>query len=167
MTRQPVFFNCCLLKVKQNRQTQLKAITTESKGRSASRESAATDELQYLLDFNSSVCHGMAKSMEYLTVFVNMANTTLYRRDSYLSYLKPRIKADTLNALRTAPYSVIKQTEEGKAAYDKGHSGCMYKNSRYHPYERLERKSDSKQQDRPVWKNISPHGQHRKGKGKQ
>ena len=47
----------------------------------------------------------MAKSMEHLTdfVFVNMANTTLLRRDSYLSYLKAGVKADTLNALRSAP----------------------------------------------------------------
>ena len=46
----------------------------------------------------------MAKSMEHLTdfVFVNMANLTL-RRDSYLSYLKAGIKADTLAALRMAP----------------------------------------------------------------
>ena len=35
-------------------------------------------------------------------VFVTMANTTLLRRDSYLAYLKAGVKADTLNALRTA-----------------------------------------------------------------
>ena len=65
-----------------------------------------TDELQYLLDFNSSICQPMAKSMEHLMdfVFVNMANLTLNRRDSSLSYLKAGIKADTLVALRAAPY---------------------------------------------------------------
>ena len=47
----------------------------------------------------------MARAMEHLTdfVFVNVANTTLMRRDSYLSYLKAGVKADTLNALRAAP----------------------------------------------------------------
>ena len=86
-------------------QTQLRAIRTESKGKSASRISSATDELQFLLNFNASVCHAMAKAMEHLTdfVFVNMANTTLLRRDSYLSYLKAGVKADTLNVLRSAP----------------------------------------------------------------
>ena len=61
-------------------QTQLRAIRTESKGKAASKVSAATDELQFLLDFNASVCHAMAKSMEHLTdcAFVNMANTTLH-----------------------------------------------------------------------------------------
>ena len=80
------------------------------------------DELQFLLDFNSSVCEAMAKSMEYLTefVFVTMANTTLIRRDSYLAYLKASVKADTLNALCTAPLhldtlfpdNVVKRAEE-------------------------------------------------------
>ena len=51
-------------------QTQVKAIRTESKGKSAVKVSVATGELQYLLDFNSSVCQDMAKSMEHLTDFV-------------------------------------------------------------------------------------------------
>ena len=88
-------------------QSQLKDIRVESRGKSAAKVSTAVDELQYLLDFNSSVCQAMAKSMEHLTdfVFINLANTTLLRRDSYLQYLKAGVKADTLNALRTAPYS--------------------------------------------------------------
>ena len=53
-------------------------------------------------------------------MFVNIANTTLLRRDSYLFYLKAGVKADTLNALRSAPLeldtlfpdAVIKQAEE-------------------------------------------------------
>ena len=72
-------FNRCLLKIQQNMNTQLKAIRVESKGKTLARVSSAVDELQFLLDFNSSVCQAMAKSMEHLTefVFVNMANTTL------------------------------------------------------------------------------------------
>ena len=164
-------FNRCLLKVQQNMQTQLKAIRTESKGKAASRVLSATDELQFLLDFNSSVCHAMAKAMEHLTdfIFVNMANTTLLRRDSYLSYLKAGVKADTLNALRSAPLeldTLIKQAEEDIAAFDRNRSGSVYKKGRYHPYERQDRKSDSKKQDQPAWKNISFHGQHRRGKDK-
>ena len=76
----------------------------------------------------------MAKSMEHLTdfVFVNMANLTLIRRDSYLLYSKAGIKADTQAAQRTAPPppplhlntlfhdSVIKQAEEDIANFDKG-----------------------------------------------
>ena len=170
-------FNRCVLKVQQNMHTQLRTIRTESKGKAASKVSAATDKLQFLLDFNSSVCQAMAKAMEHLTdfVFVNMANTTLLRRDSYLSYLKAGVKADTLNALRSAPLeldtlfpdSVIKQAEEDIANFDRNRSWSVYKKGRYHPYERQDRKSDPKKQDRPAWKNISSHSQYRRGKGKQ
>ena len=146
-------------------QSQLKAIRVEHKGKSSSKLSTATEELQFLMDFNSSICQAMAKSMEHLTdfVFVNMANVTLLRRDSYLAYLKPGIKADTLAALRTAPLhistlfpdTVLKQAEEDISNYDKGRSGSAYKKGCYHPYERQESKSDTRKQDRPVWKNLS------------
>ena len=157
-------------------QTQLRAIRTDSKGKASSKVSAATEELQFLLDFNASVCHAMAKSMEHLTdfVFVNLAKTTLLRRDSYISYLKAGVKADTLNALRSAPLqldtlfpdNVIKQAEDDIANFDKRCSGSIYKKGCYHPYERQDRKPDSKKQDRAAWKNLSSHGGHRRGKGK-
>ena len=96
------------------------------------------------------------------------------RRDSYLSYLKAGVKADTLNALRAAPLDldtlfldkIVKLAEEDIAAFDRNHSGSVYKKGRYHPYEKHDKKPDSTRQDRPAWKNISSHGQHRRGKGK-
>ena len=144
-------------------QSQLKAIRVGHKGKSFSKLSTATEELQFLMDFNSSICQAMAKSMEHLTDFVNMANVALLRRDSYLAYLKAGIKADTLAALRTAPLhistlfpdTVLKQAEEDISNYDKGRSGSVYKKGRYHPYEHQESKSDTRKQDRPAWKNLS------------
>ena len=168
-------FNRCLMKVQQDMQSQLKAIRLEHKGKSSSKLSTATEELQFLMDFNSSICKAMAKSMEHLTdsVFVNMANVTLLRRDSYLAYLKAGIKADTLAALRTAPLHIstlfpdtaLKQAEEDISKYDKGRSGSVYKKGCYHPYERQESKSDNRKQDRPAWKNIS-RGHNNRSKGK-
>ena len=168
-------FNRCFVKVQQEMQSQLKAIRVENKGKSASKLSAATEKLQFLMDFNSSICQAMAKSMEHLTdfVFVNMANVTLLRRDSYLAYLKVGIKADTLSALRTAPLhlptlfpdSVIKQAEEDIASYDKGRSGSVYKKGCYHPYEHPESKPDNRKEDRPAWKNLSL-GHNKRSKGK-
>ena len=87
-------------------QTQLKAIWTDlSRGKPSTKVSIATDELQYLMDFNASISQTMAKTMEHLSdfIFVSVANLTLARRDSYLSYLKTAIKPDTLAALRNAP----------------------------------------------------------------
>ena len=155
--------------------SQLKAIRVESKGKTPAKVSLAVDELQFLLDFNSSVCQAMAKSLEHLTkfIFVNMTNATLFRRDSYLAYLKAAVKADTLNALLTAPLhldtlfpdSTVKKAEENIAAFDKGRSGSVYKGHRYHPYERQESRSDKKQ-GRPAWKHLS-RSQRKKSKGKQ
>ena len=169
-------FNSCLLKIQENMNNQLKAVKVESKGKTAAKVSSAVDELQFLLDFNSSVCQAMAKSMEHLTefLFVTMANTTLLRRDSYLAYLKASVKADTLHALRTAPLhldtlfpdSVVKRAEEDITSFDKGRSTSVYKGRRYHPYERQDSRSD-KQQGRPAWKNLSRTQRRKNNKGKQ
>ena len=168
-------FNRCLVKVQQDIQSQLKTIRSEQKGKSASKVTEATEEMQFLLDFNASICQAMAKSMEHLTdfVFVTMANTTLLRRDSYLAYLKAGIKADTMAALRTAPLhlstlfpdSVLKQAEEDISASEKGRSVSTYKKNRFHPYERPETKPDNRQPDRPAWKNLS-RGHNKRNKGK-
>ena len=121
-------FNRCLLKVQENMHSQLKAIRTDlSKGKCSSKVSTAV-ELQYLTDFNSSIFQAMAKTMEHLSdfVFVTVANSTLARRDAYLSHLKSGIKPDTLAALRTAPLQmttlfpdeVLKQAEQDIATFE-------------------------------------------------
>ena len=52
---QAAAFNRCLYKVQDNMQSQMRAIKTElSKGKSSTKVSGATDELQFLMDFNSS-----------------------------------------------------------------------------------------------------------------
>ena len=152
-------FNRCLLKVQQNMGTQLKAIRVESKGKAPTKASAAVDELQFLLDFNASVCQSMAKAVEHLTefVFVNMANATLLRRDSYMAYLKAGVKADTLNALRTSPLhldtlfpdSCVKKAEEDITDFDRNKSGSVYKSRRYHPYERQDKGRTENKTSRP------------------
>ena len=158
-------------------QTQLKVVKSElSKGKSSERVSQAASELQFLLNFNSSITQAMAKTLEHLTdfIFVTVANTTLIRRDSYLSHLKMGIKPDTLAALRTGPLhtatlfsdTVLKQAEQDIANFEsKGqiHSG---KKDRFHPYERQDKRSDYKKSDRPAWKNIGNRGQSKKNNGK-
>ena len=97
-------------------------IRGESKGKGSKKISEASDELQFLMNFNSSITQTAAKAMEHLTdfVFITMGNSTLARRDAYLSPLKNGIKPDTFAALRTAPLqigtlfpdSIIKRAEE-------------------------------------------------------
>ena len=94
---QSASFNRCLFKVQQEMQTQLKIIRSESKGKTSKKVSEASDELQFLMNFNNSITQAAAKAMEHLTdfVFVTMGNVTLARRDSYLSHIKNGVKSDS------------------------------------------------------------------------
>ena len=73
--------------------------------KSAGKVGAATEELQHLMNFSTSVTQCVAKAMEHLSdfAFVSMANMTLVRRDSYLAHVKFGLKQDTLTDLRQAP----------------------------------------------------------------
>ena len=120
--------------------------------------SEAAEELQFLMEFNSSITQAAAKAMEHLTdfVFLTMGNITLTRRDSYLSHLKNGIKPDTFAALRTGPLHiatlfaepVVKKAEEEIALYDsKSHPApatTARAKNRYHPYEKSDRRAGRK-----------------------
>ena len=176
---QAASFNRCLFKVQQNMQEQCKIVRSESKGKSSSEVSTAMEEMQYLMNFNSSICQAAAKSMEHLTefVFISMGNLTLARRDSYLTHIKTGVKPDTSAGLHTAPIHIatlfpdhlIKKAEEEIVHFEsKGQSSSTKSKGRYHPYERPDRKADRKssfKQDKPSWKNIG-RAQHKRGRGK-
>ena len=57
-------------------QEQLKVLRVESKCSRFKQGSSAADELQYLMDFNSSITQAAAKTMEHLSefVFISMKN---------------------------------------------------------------------------------------------
>ena len=155
---------------------QLKVLKSEQKGKGSAKVSPAVEELQYLLDFNASFSQAAAKSMEHLSefVFITMGNLTLVHKDAYLGHLRTGIKQDTLTALRAAPlhistlfpYATIKRAEEDIAQFDsKSHSTSGHSKGRFHPYERVDKRSSSKdsRQDKPAWKTIGKK-QYRKGK---
>ena len=95
-----------LSKVLQGMQTQLRILQSEqAKGKLAGKVGAATEELQYLMNFSTSITQCVPKAMEHLSdfTFVSMANLTLFRRDSHLAHVKSALKQDTLAALSQAP----------------------------------------------------------------
>ena len=76
-------------------ETQLMVIQSViSKGKSSSKLHQAADELDYLITFNRSITQAVACTMQDLSdgVFINVANLTLARRDSYLESIKAGIK---------------------------------------------------------------------------
>ena len=154
---QSASFNRCLFKVQQEMQAQLKTIRGEAKGKASKKVLEASDELQFLMNFNKSITRAAAKAMEHLTyfVFVTMGNVTLARRDSYLSHIKNGVKSDTLAALRSAllqlgtlfPDAVIKRAEEEISLHDsKNQSSAAYARgkNRFHPYERVDKKFEGR-----------------------
>ena len=160
-------------------QEQFKTVRSKSKGKSSSKVSTAMEEMQYLMNFNSSICQAAAKTMEHLTefVFISMGNLTLARRDAYLTHIRTGVKPDTLAGLHMAPIHIatlfpdhlIKKAEEEIVQYEsKGQSSNAKNKGRYHPYERPDRKTDRKasfEHGKPASMNIGK-AQHKRSRGK-
>ena len=174
---QAAAFNRCLYKVQDNMQSQIKTLKSElSRGKSSGKFTQAIDELQFLQNFNASITQSMAKTLEHLTdfVFVTVANTTLARRDAYLSPLKMGIKPNTLAALYTGPLhiatlfpdSALKQAKQDISNFENKGPAQSGKKGRYHPYERSEKRGEYKKPDQPAWKNIGNRGHNKRGRGK-
>ena len=159
--------------------TQLKTLRLDSKGKSSDKKKQAVNELGYLTTFNQSISQAMARTMQDLSegVFINMANFTLARRDSYLDYLHAGVKQDTVNALRTSPVHlnalfpdqlITKAEEEISRSEERRSSGTSHwHQGRFHPYaagDKLTGHHDRK--NLPAWKQIKDKQQARKGRGK-
>ena len=176
---QAASFNRCLFRVQKDMQNQLRNLRSDCKGKGSSKSSNTMDELKYLMDFNSSITQAAAKIMEHLSefVFISMGSLTLARRDAYLTHVKSGIKSDTIAALRTAPLhiptlfpdSVIKRAEEEISHFEsRGQSSSSRSKAWFHPYDRPDKKSDRRQDnkgDKPAWKSIGK-GRYRKPRGK-
>ena len=67
---QTASFNRCLFKVQSDMQTQIKVIRGENKGKGSNKMAEAAEELQFLMEFNSSITQAAAKAVEHLTDFV-------------------------------------------------------------------------------------------------
>ena len=159
---------------------QLKIIQgVTAKGKSSSKLHQATDELDFLVTFIRSITQAMARTMQDLSdgAFINVANLTLARWDSYLDFVRTGIKQDTLMSLRSAPlhmsalfldHIISKAEEEIRHFEDKRTRGPSRKAPRYHPYAQSvkPRPQDTEQKSAlPAWKQIRRHG-HRSNRGK-
>ena len=145
-------FNRCMFKVQQDKNSQLKTVRLESKGKGSTKSSEALDELQHLMEFNSSITQSAAN-------------------DNWEPYPGPMrclplnsIKHDTLAALHTSPLQFATlfpdsyQERRGRNAYydSKVKSASIAKGKgRFHPYERSEKRSEGRSDSRPdrqAWK---------------
>ena len=112
-------------------------------------------------------------------VFVNMANLTLARRDSYLEYLRTGVKQDTITALCTSPLhtcslfldQLLLKAEEEVSRSEERRSACSShrKPLRFHPYAASTAKSSHQPDWKsgvPAWKQIRDRQHSKKGCGK-
>ena len=78
-----------------------------NKGKAPKEVSTAVSELKDLTAFHQNVSVAMGTALQHLadSLFVQMSNLILLRRDSYLDHVKNGIKPDTYNQLRNAPLS--------------------------------------------------------------
>ena len=76
-----------------------------NKGKAPKEVSAALSDLKDLTAFHQNVSVAMGTALQHLadSLFVQMSNLILLRRDSYLDHVKNGIKPDTYNQLRNAP----------------------------------------------------------------
>ena len=159
--------------------TQLKTLRLDSKGKSSEKMKQAVNELEYLTIFNRSISQAMARTMQDLSkgVFINMANFTLARRDSYLDYLHAGVKQDTVNALRMSPVHlnalfpeqlIAKAEEEISKSEERHSSGTSHRQqNRFHPYPASDKSTGhhDRKSTLPAWKQIKDKQQARKGRG--
>ena len=128
----------------------------------------AVSEMEYLTTFNRSISQAMARTMQDLSegIFINMANFTLARRDSYLDYLHAGVEQDTVNALRTSPVHlnalfpdqlITNAEEEISRNEERRSSGTSHRQqNRFRPYPASDRSTShhDRKPTLPAWKQI-------------
>ena len=106
----------------------------------------------------------MQRTMQDLSegIFISMANLTLAHRDSYLEFIRGRVKPYTLTALRTAPVHLnslfpdsllVKAEDEISRSEERHSSGSSNrKPGLFHPYI----SSSGRSTHQPDWKPSTP-----------
>ena len=140
----------------------------------------AIRDLKDLSAFHSSVSVALGTAFQHLadSLFVQLANFGLLRRDSYLEHVKPGLKSDTWNKLRNAPlftYGLFPEEDKHESSRSApGPGSGTYQHSkkqhfRYHPYDKKDnnRQSDySSTQAQQSWRQFSGRGRGRnRGRG--
>ena len=142
ISNQAAGFSRCLRKIQEGIATQMSVLKTDKPKDKITSE--ALEELQFLTSFNQAVTSSLARSVCDLTesLFVDLANITLIRRDSYLEQVKSGIKPDTLMGLRTAPVhldslfpdDLVQRAESEIATHEAKLQSSHRRDRQGHPY---------------------------------
>ena len=106
ITNHAAGFNTCVSEIQDKMNQHISFLnSTIVKGKAPKEVTDAVKDLKDLSAFHSSVSVALGTAFQHLTdsLFVQLANFILLRRDSYLEYVRPGLKPDTWNKLRNAP----------------------------------------------------------------
>ena len=99
-------FNRCVSEVQECMAQSLTCLQSNfSKVKTQKEVTHAVRDIKDYLAFHQNILIAMGTSLQHLadSLFVNMANLILLRRESSLEHVKPGVKPDTWNQLRNAP----------------------------------------------------------------
>ena len=163
-----------------------------NKGKAPKDVSNALNDLCDLMAFHQWVSVAMGTSLQHLadSLFVHMSNMILLRRDSYLDFVKPGVKQDTMNLLWNPPmfgYGLfpdaaimsaeqdIQKHETSSVAQGPGPGASQHTSwrgsHRYRPYDHKDSKpatsseQASRQQHQP-WRQFSRSRSRGRGQGR-
>ena len=174
IVNQAAGFNRCASELQDRMNQSLVCLQSNfSKGKAPKEVSEGLHDLKDYLAFHQNVSIAMGTSLQHLadSLFVNMANLVLLRRDSYLDHVKPGVKPDTWTQLRNAPlfnYGLfpddliciaeqdITKSESTSAAPRPG-PGAMQRTgwrnqNRFQPYDRREFRNTASSEPTQPWR---------------
>ena len=163
-----------------------------NKGKAPKEVTGALNDLRDLMAFHQRVSVAMGTSLQHLadSLFVHLSNLILIRRDSYLDFVKNRVKQDTMNLLRNAPmfeYGLFPdaaivtveqdiQKQEASSVAQRPGPGAPQHTSwrgshRYQPYESRDKKASTSsdqthQQQQQPWRQFGRSRFRGRGRGR-
>ena len=179
-------FNRCVSEIQNKMNQHISFLySTIVKGKAPKEVTDAIKDLKDLSAFHTSVSVALGTAFQHLadSLFVQLANFILLRRDSYLEYVKPGLKPDTWNKVRNAPLftyglfpdDVLAVAEQDIIKHESARSAsgsATFQHSkkhqfRYHPYDKKDNKqSGFSSQNQQPWCQFSGRGRGKsRGKG--
>ena len=189
ITNHTAAFNRCTSEIQDKMNTHIGLLNEVIvKGKAPKEVVEAIRDLKDLSSFHASVSVALGTSLQHLadSLFIQLANFILLRRDSYLEFAKPGLKPDTWNRLRNAPLfssslfpdDILATAEQDIAKFESTsgargpgpgtgqHSGRKHQSYRYKPYDKKDNRHSghSSSQSSQAWRQFSHRGRGR-GRG--
>ena len=190
VTNHAVAFKSCTSDIQEKMNNHISLLNdTIVKGKAPKEVVEAIRDLKDLSSFHSSVFVALGTALQHLadSLFIQLSNFILLRRDSCLEFVKPGLKPDTWNRLRNTslfssalfPDNILATAEQDISKHETApgaqvpgpgtmqHSGRKQSHDRYKPYDKKDsRQAGYSSQSSQSWRQFSNKGRgHSRGWG--